>query len=79
LRLPGGGARGYPSVEVKRAGGVVRETFAGHQVQLSYDPAWQSFVVDVAPEIEVVEGYWFAWSAFHPDASVFIHQEESSQ
>ena len=28
-------------------------------------------VVDAPPEVEIVEGYWFAWAAFPPETSVF--------
>ena len=28
-------------------------------------------LVDISQAVEVVEGYWFAWAAFHPETSVF--------
>ncbi len=71
LRQPGGRARAYPAVELVRAGGVVRERFAGHPVRVAYDPEQQVFEVDAPEGIEVVEGFWFAWAAFHPETSVF--------
>jgi hypothetical protein len=71
VRLPGGVARGYPAAELVRAGGRVEESVAGRQVVVSYDDRDQVFDVEADPDLEVIEGYWFAWSAFHPDASVF--------
>ena len=67
-----GEARAYPALEVVRAGGVVEEPFDGRPVRVSFDSEGQVFRV-VAPEsVEVVQGYWFAWTAFHPDTSVFV-------
>ena len=71
LRLAKGTARAYPAVELVRAGGAVEERFAGREVKVSYDPERESFSVEAPPEVEVVEGYWFAWMAFHPESSVF--------
>jgi hypothetical protein len=34
-------------------------------------PERESFSVEAPPDVEVVEGYWFAWMAFHPESSVF--------
>jgi len=62
LRRPGGPYRAYPAVELAEAGGEVREPF---------DPESQTFDVEAPEEIEVVEGFWFAWIAFHPASSVF--------
>jgi hypothetical protein len=72
LRLPDGTARGYPQGEVRRAGGRVEETFAGHPVKIRLDPESEVFSVEAPPAVEVVEGFWFAWSAFHPGGSVFV-------
>jgi len=71
LRRPGGGVRAYPAVEVERAGGVAAEIFEGRPVRVAYDAESEVFRVDAPPEVEVVEGYWFAWAAFHPDTTVF--------
>jgi hypothetical protein len=70
LRLPGVAARAYPAVEIARAGGVVEERFGGHSVRVVYEPEAQIFEVQAPSEIEVVEGFWFAWAAFHPETSV---------
>jgi hypothetical protein len=71
LRLPEGPSRAYPSDEVMGAGGRVEEAFAGFRVVIRYDAPSRSFEFDVPGEIEVVEGFWFAWMAFHPQSSVF--------
>lgn len=78
LRVAGAGsggepppARAYPAQEVVRAGGEVEERFAGATVRVSYDPDLQVFAVEAPEQIEAVEGYWFAWAAFHPETQVF--------
>jgi hypothetical protein len=71
LRVLGGEARGYPAAELAKAGGAVEEVFAGHSVRIAYDADRQVFDVGAPEEIEVIEGFWFAWAAFHPDTSVF--------
>ena len=35
------------------------------------DPDRQVFAVQAPPEVEAVEGFWFAWAAFHPETSVY--------
>lgn len=71
LRIPGEGARAYPASELARAGGSVEEHFLGRSVRISFDPERRLFDVAAPPEVEVVEGYWFAWAAFHPETSVY--------
>ncbi len=75
LRVPGVAARAYPSVELIRSGGRVEESFQGHRVQVSFDAVEKSFEVSAPQEVEVVEGFWFAWAAFHPETSVFVSPE----
>ena len=72
LRMADGRARGYPSVEVRRAGGLVAESPFGKPVTIRLDPESQAFEVDAPEPIEVIDGFWFAWAAFHPDASVYV-------
>ena len=64
--------RAYPLVEVKKAGGRVQETFAGLPVTVQLDPDSQAFDAEAPSPIEVIEGFWFAWVAFHPGTSVFV-------
>lgn len=72
LRLSDGTARAYPVDEVRKAGGRVEDRFAGHPVVVRLDPTSQSFAVEVPEAVEVIEGFWFAWAAFHPDSSVYV-------
>lgn len=71
LRIPGEGSRAYPAWELARAGAAVEEPFLGRRVRISYDVDRQVFDFEAPAEVEVVEGFWFAWAAFHPETSVF--------
>jgi hypothetical protein len=75
LRIPGEGARAYPARELAASGGSVKERFLGRSVRVSYDSDQQLFSVEVPSEVEVVEGFWFAWAAFHPETSVYTAAE----
>ena len=77
LRVPGGESRAYPAAEVTRSGGRVEERFAGHPVRVGYDADTGAFDIDAPDKLEVVEGYWFAWIAFHPESSVFVASDSS--
>ncbi len=72
VRVPNGPARAYPAVEVLRAGGKVEERFEGRRVAVAYDPEQQVFKSEAPEDLEIVEGYWFAWAAFHPSTTVFV-------
>jgi len=72
LAAPDGRARAYPANELERAGGSVKERFAGKSVQVTWDAHDRVFDVKAPQSIAVVQGYWFAWSAFHPNSSVFV-------
>ncbi len=71
MRVAGGAARAYPGTEIVKAGGRVRDRFAGVEVSVEYDAEDGSFRVEAPEPIEVIEGYWFAWAAFHPGAEVW--------
>ena len=71
LRLLDGPARAYPAAELVAAGGGVRESFAGHEVAVRYDADRQVFDVEAPEPVQVVEGFWFAWAAFHPATTIF--------
>jgi hypothetical protein len=45
-------------------------------VRVAYDAEGETFSVDAPADVEVVEGYWFAWMAFHPESSVFATGNE---
>ncbi|MBW1885535.1 MAG: DUF3179 domain-containing protein [Deltaproteobacteria bacterium] len=78
LRIPGEGSRAYPASELAKSGGSVAERFVGRSVRVSYDSDQQLFSVDAPSEVEVVEGFWFAWAAFHPKTSVYTAAEVSA-
>jgi hypothetical protein len=78
LRIPGEGARAYPASELVRAGGAVEERFLGREVRVRYESERQVFEAAAPPEVEIVEGFWFAWAAFHPETSVYQHAEASA-
>jgi hypothetical protein len=77
LRIPGEGSRAYPASELAESGGSVAERFLGRGVRVSYDSDQQSFRVEAPTEVEIVEGFWFAWAAFHPKTSVYTAAEVS--
>jgi hypothetical protein len=78
IRLPDGRARAYPAREVIAAGGVVREVFAGLDIEVRYDAQQIEFEVRAPDSVAIVEGYWFAWLAFHPESSVFVAKPDGS-
>ena len=51
------------------------EHFAGFAVEVLYDAGRAEFEVSAPEPVAVIEGYWFAWLAFHPDSSVFVAGE----
>jgi hypothetical protein len=78
LRVPGDGSRAYPASELVRAGAPVEERFLGRRVRIAYDAGRQVFDVEAPAEVEVVEGFWFAWAAFHPETSVYSASASST-
>jgi hypothetical protein len=72
LRAADGSARAYPAAELLRAGGSASESFGGGRVRVAYDEEQQVFQVEVPDAVDAIEGYWFAWIAFHPGSSVFV-------
>jgi hypothetical protein len=40
-----------------------------------YDTNLGAFSWEAPEEVEVTEGYWFAWKAFHPDTEVWKPSE----
>jgi hypothetical protein len=72
MRLGSGAARAYPAAEVARAGGRVEDRIDCRRVTIRFDSAEGTFRVDAPADIEVVEGFWFAWMAFHPESTVYV-------
>ncbi len=71
IRLPSGGTRAYPAKELSQAPHRVRERVEGFDIGVRFDPESKSFEVEAPPEVEVIQLYWFAWMAFHPDSTVY--------
>jgi hypothetical protein len=78
LRIAGGPSRAYPGEEIARAGGRVEDVFSGRPVTVIYDSKTKRFDFEVPDGIEVIEGFWFAWMAFHPKSSVFEFSQPES-
>jgi hypothetical protein len=72
IRLLSGPARAYPAEEIVKAGGRVVDELEGRRIVVRYDAERQVFNADAPPEVEMIEGYWFAWAAFHPETTVFV-------
>jgi hypothetical protein len=70
----GGVARAYLGSIVTREGGAVDEEFRGKRIRIAYDSAAGTFSWDMPEGVELVESYWFAWKAFHPDTEIW-HDE----
>lgn len=66
-----GKPRAYLGSIVTREGGKLDERIAGKRVQVRYSTENGTFDWDVDPGVEVVEAYWLAWKAFHPDTEIW--------
>lgn len=78
LRVPGGESRVYPATEVERAGGSASGHFGGGPIRVRWDSATATFDVTAPAGVEVIEGFWFAWAAFHPETEVFVAAPDGS-
>jgi hypothetical protein len=47
-------------------------------VSVSYDSETRRFDFEIPEGVEVIEGFWFAWMALHPESSVFKFDEPES-
>jgi hypothetical protein len=66
-----GKPRAYLGSIVTREGGEVDEKIGGKRVRLRYESETGTFDWEVDPGVEVVEAYWLAWKAFHPDTEIW--------
>jgi hypothetical protein len=66
-----GVARAYLGSIVTREGGAVDEEFRGKRIRIAYDSETGTFSWDLPEGVELVESYWFAWKAFHPDTEIW--------
>jgi len=65
--------RGYPFSELGKLAGPATDTLGDKQLTVEFDAENQTGRVldDQGRELPTVIAFWFAWSAFHPDAGVF--------
>ena len=66
--------KAYPFSEIDKAGkAVISDELAGQRVELHWDKKnQQASIMDAAGnKIAAIEGFWFAWFAFHPDTQVY--------
>jgi hypothetical protein len=79
LRLADGTARAYPLREIVAAGGTITERFGGGEVRVAWETETETFEVEAPAGVEVIEGYWFAWAAFHRETTVALGLQRGSK
>lgn len=67
----GDATRAYLGSIVTREGGSVEDEFGGKKIQLYYDSDTGTYNWEVDEGVKVVESYWFAWKAFHPETEIW--------
>jgi len=66
--------KAYPFSEIDKAGKtILKDEFAGQRIELHWDKHNQkASIMDASGnKIAAIEGFWFAWFAFHPDTELF--------
>jgi hypothetical protein len=66
--------KAYPFSEIDKVGQAeFSDRFAGRVVTIHWDKASQQVKITAASGkvIPAIEGFWFAWFAFHPDTEIF--------
>jgi len=71
-----GRTRAYLGSVLTAAGGRIADEFAGHRIRIEYDGAVGAFSWQAPDDVYVVDAYWFAWKAFHPDTEVWSAEGE---
>ncbi len=68
-----GQSKGYPFIELKNAPRSFTDTIGKETIKIVYEPQYRTTHVfdHKGKEIPTIIAYWFAWSAFHPDAAVY--------
>ena len=67
--------KAYPFAELAKLGRTsLQDQFQGQQLHLEIDvPNRDGSIKDATGKpLELVNGFWFAWYAFHPDTEVFV-------
>ena len=68
-----GKAKAWPLVELRKAGGVIKDKMGGQSVTVQLDKKHESAIVlDVEGKaLANVNLFWFAWAAFHPETELY--------
>lgn len=75
--IANGRARAYTSGELRRAGGRIADELEGRRIRIAYDGDLDFLQWEAPDDVEVVESYFFAWKAFHPDTGVWKAPEST--
>jgi hypothetical protein len=67
----GGKQRAYLASLLTRNGGRAEDSFEGRKIAVSYESDRGVFEWQAPDDVEMTEGYWFAWKAFHPETSIW--------
>lgn len=69
----GGRAKAYPFAELAQTESPLHDRVGNHTIVIRFDAARRSGRAfdDAGKELPSVNGFWFAWYAFHPDTEVF--------
>ena len=66
--------KAYPFVELEKHGKPqFKDSVNGISVTIDWDSANQSVTLSDSKGVKIaaIQGFWFAWFAFHPDTLVF--------
>ncbi|MCK4710214.1 MAG: DUF3179 domain-containing protein [Gammaproteobacteria bacterium] len=70
--------KAYPFSEIDKANSkLFKDSFAGQKFSIHWDKDnQQASITDSAgKQMLAIEGFWFAWFAFHPETEVFKHPQ----
>jgi len=71
MRMPDGRARAYTEPELRASGNRIEEVWEGMRVRVRRESGSGALSAEVPPGVEVLQMYWFAWMALHPESTVF--------
>lgn len=73
-----GEAKAWPFSELARTDGIIKDTFAGQQIEIRYDHAQQVATAHDQDGVllPAVRSYWFAWYSFYPFTDVYAAKKK---
>jgi len=77
--VAGGEKRAYLGSIVTREGGELEDTVGGVPVRVRYDTGTGTFTWEIPDAATVVEAYWLAWKAFHPDTEIWRDEKTDAE